>query len=155
LLAAACIWWLASARLPQQALVYSITVKGPRESQPFQLAGEIIFQPGYQIALNLSSLQPGYLYALNEGPLPDGRVTFNLRYPPPGRSPQLQANATAEIPAEPNWIEFDTAAGVEKLYLVWSAKPVPQLEQALAKAPIEHNTYVIGDQSQFLAEHLI
>ena len=155
LIAAAGIWWLASARAPQQSLAYSITVKGPREPQPFQLAGEIIFQPGYQIALNLSSPQPGYLYALNEGPLPDGRLTFNLLYPTPGRSPQLQANTTARIPAEPNWIEFDTAAGVEKLYLVWAAKPVPQLEQARANAPIEHNTYVIGDQSRFLAAHLI
>lgn len=98
---------------------------------PFRLAGEINFEKDYRVRLNVSSPQPGYLYILNEGPSgADGASSFVVLFPSTTANDGLSylaGNERVEIP-EQSWFTFDAEEGTEKLWLVFSANAVPELE---------------------------
>ena len=111
---------------------------------PFRLAGEINFEKDYRVKLNVSSPQPGYLYILNEGPsAADGRgaqsaspagvldsSSFVVLFPSTTANDGLSylaENQRVEIPQH-SWFQFDAEQGTEKLWLVFSANAVPELE---------------------------
>jgi hypothetical protein len=132
----------------ERKLSYWMTVQKFRNGRPFEdpfrLAGEINFEKDYRVRLNVSSPQSGYLYILNEGPAPsDGRrpepgaavagsnpspfiVLFPSTTANDGLS-QLAENQRVEIPQQ-SWIAFDAEQGTEKLWLVFSANAIPELE---------------------------
>ena len=117
----------------ERQLTYWITVqkfKGGKPYQnPFPLAGEINFEPTYQIRVNVRSPQAGHLYILSEGPAstqPEFVVLFPSTTANEGSS-LLTATQTVQIP-EKSWFQFDQQRGTEKLWLVFSADPVPELE---------------------------
>jgi serine/threonine protein kinase len=132
----------------ERTLSYWMTVQKYRNGQPFEnpfrLAGEINFEKDYRVRLNVSSSQSGYLYILNEGPPPaDGPgpqpaspagvadssslvVLFPSTTANDGLS-YLAANQRVEIP-QLTWFAFDAEQGTEKVWLVFSANAVPELE---------------------------
>jgi len=117
---------------PQRSFSYSLMVQKARDGkpvgEPFALPGEMIFQADFQIRLLISSPQPGYLYILNEGPVPGaGLPSYNLLFPGEGQSAQVAAGQTIQIPKQ-DWIVFDEQQGTEKMWMVWAAGSVPELE---------------------------
>ena len=119
----------------KRTLTYWITVQKFRNNKaykdPFTLAGEINFEPDYQIRINVRSSQPGYLYVLNEGP-PEGSAQpeFVVLFPSSTAnegSPLLAADQVVQIPQQ-TWFKFDKQQGTEKLWLVFSKDAVPELE---------------------------
>ena len=67
----------------QRTLLYWITVQRYRDGQPyrepFQIAGEMIFELDFRIFLHLKSDQAGHLYIINEGPVPvDELPSYNV-----------------------------------------------------------------------------
>jgi serine/threonine protein kinase len=119
--------------LVQAQIEYSITVKG-KDGKPFPLAGEMLFPAGYDVALNILAPRPGFLYVLNDGPMPDGSTIINVLYPGPSASAPLPAARAVRIPSQGEF-HLDEASGTEKLYLVWSAKPVPEMESIASLNP--------------------
>ncbi|HUG52038.1 MAG TPA: hypothetical protein VMR21_00485, partial [Vicinamibacteria bacterium] len=124
------------AALPLRTLSYSLTVQKYRAGrpyrEPFRLPGEMLFGPDDRVRLELSSAQDGHLYVINEGPAPrGGSASFNVLYPRAGdegtTSAQLAAGGVISIP-EGSWFAFDEEQGTERLWLTWSAEPVPPLE---------------------------
>lgn len=132
----------------ERNLSYWMTVQKYRNGQPFEnpfrLAGEINFEKDYRVRLNVSSSQPGYLYILNEGPpSADGRSprpgssageigssSFVVLFPSTTANDGLSylaANQRVEIP-QLTWFAFDAEQGTEKVWLVFSANAVPELE---------------------------
>ncbi|MGH9845807.1 MAG: protein kinase domain-containing protein [Blastocatellia bacterium] len=163
----------ASVIAPERRLIYSLTVmKDPKRypnSQPFQLPGAtIIFEAGYQVRMNVSSPQAGYLYVINEGPKQtNGRPDFNVLFPDTlanGGSAAIAANQTIRIPQpsgkpEQDWFTLDDKEeGVEKIWLVWSERSVPELE-AVKRWANPKDGGAIGDPGQiesvarYLAAH--
>src|SRR6266496_4089283 len=124
----------APAAVAERQLNYWIMVQKYKDDKPYQapfrLAGEINFEPQYHIRLHVLSLQSGYLYVLNEGPLEKGLPQFIVLFPSPtangGSSLVLESNEL-QIPEE-SWFTFDNEQGTEKLWLVFSANAVTQLE---------------------------
>jgi serine/threonine protein kinase len=121
------------ATVGERKLTYWITVQkfknGKPYQDPFPLAGEINFEATYQIRVNVQSPQAGHLYILNEGPAstePEFVVLFPSTTANEGSS-LLAAAQTVQIP-EKSWFQFDRQQGTEKLWLVFSAEPVPELE---------------------------
>ena len=126
----------ASAAPPvvaERTLTYWITVQkfkdGKAFQDPFPLAGEINFEPTYRIRVNVRSPQAGHLYILSEGPestQPEYVVLFPSTTANQGSS-SLRPGELVQIP-EQSWFEFDKQQGVEKMWLVFSADEVPELE---------------------------
>ena len=116
-------------------LNYWLTVQKYRDGRPYQepfrLASEINFEQDYRVRLHVRGAQPGHLYVLNEGPQSEGRPSrLLILFPSPTAnegSSRLGGGEEVQIP-ERSWFQFDAQRGTEKLWLVWSAEPVPELE---------------------------
>ncbi len=70
------------------------------------------------------------MYILNEGPLVANSSSFVVLFPSPtanSGSALLPANREVQIP-EQSWFQFDAEEGTEKLWLVFSANAVRELE---------------------------
>ena len=143
-IAIALAWFSLNGNLAsaERVLNYSLVVqrnpKNPdnRNKQPFTLPGEMLFARGDRVQLNITNLQAGYLYVLNEGPMGQNKWPYNLLFPAPwinGGTAQTVANQMLRLP-EPtdNLIgyELDNDEGQEKLWVIWSAQSVPELEAA-------------------------
>jgi serine/threonine protein kinase len=147
----------------ERTLTYWITVQKFKDRKPYQdpftLAGEINFEPTYQIRVNVRSPQPGHLYILNEGPgsTQPGFVILFPSITANDASSMLPAGQVVQIP-EKSWFEFDQQQGTEKLWLVFSADPVPELESVKQYANRQAKGLIPGasenrNVQNFLATH--
>jgi serine/threonine-protein kinase len=126
----------ASTDVPERILNYAIIMqKDPRRypgSKPFQLPGEVVFSPGDRVRLTFNSPQTGLLYLINESPaLAGGASAFNILFPSPtsnNGSAQLAAGQQVQIPERGDGFILDAEEGTEKLWLVWSAQAIDELE---------------------------
>lgn len=119
----------------ERTLTYWITVQKYRSNKPYQgqftLPGEMIFEADYRIQVSVRSPQPGYLYIFNEGP-PEGSgpTEFVLLFPSSTGnkgSSFLAAGQVIQIP-EKSWFQFDQQQGTEKLWFVFAANAIPELD---------------------------
>ena len=126
----------APGPIAQREISYWITVQKYRDGKayqdPFRLRDDINFEKDYRIRLNITSSQSGRLYLLNEGPAgADQTPTFNVLFPSEtanNGSSLLTENQQIQIPQQ-SWFQFDEQQGTEKIWVVWAAKDVPQLEE--------------------------
>ena len=103
------------------------------DKNPVELPGKIIFTLGDKLRFTFSSPQDGYLYIINEGPkIVNGLPQYNFLFPDPreiaDNAPSLRANQQLFVPKEPYWFDADNQQGTEKHWLVWSERPVAELE---------------------------
>jgi hypothetical protein len=116
----------------ERTLAYWVTVQKFRDGKPYQepftLASEINFELDYHIRINVRSPQAGHLYILNEGPSaePEYVVLFPSSTANDG-SAYLAEEQLVQIPEE-SWIRFDAEQGVEKVWFIFAAEAVPELE---------------------------
>jgi serine/threonine protein kinase len=123
------------ATTAERAVSYWITVQKYRDGKPYQdpfrLRDDINFEKDYRIRLNITSSQSGRLYLLNEGPAGADQIpTFNVLFPSEtanNGSAFLTENQQIQIPQQ-SWFQFDEQQGTEKIWLVWAAMDVPELE---------------------------
>lgn len=133
---------------------YWIDVQKYRDGKPygapFRLPGEVIFEKDYRIWLGVSSPRPGYLYVVNEGPRSaPGRPDYNLLFPPTtagGVAPPLAAGREVKIP-EGGALRFDDQEGTERLWLIYAARPVPELD-AVSQTANQKQDIEIRDPAQ-------
>jgi serine/threonine protein kinase len=138
--------------VPATTLTYWITVQKFKDNKPYQdpfpLAYEINFEETYRIRVNVRSPQQGYLYVINEGPA-TAQPEYVVLFPSPTAnqgSPLLKAEQLVQIP-EQSWFKFDAQQGVEKLWLIFSAEAVPELE-AVKQFANPKNKGLIPDAAQ-------
>ena len=149
----------------ERKLSYWMTVQKYRNGQPFQdpfrLAGEINFEKDYRVRLNVSSSQAGYLYILNEGPASAGSTpSFVVLFPSSTANEGLSflaENQRVEIPQQ-SWFQFDAEEGTEKLWLVFTANAVPELEAVKQFANLKDRGLIKdadlnADVQKFLSAH--
>jgi serine/threonine protein kinase len=116
----------------EHKLNYWITVQKYRNGEPFErpfnMAKEINFEKDYRIRLNVKSPEAGYLYVLNESP--DQGEPLSILFPSPTTnqgSAFLAENTVITIP-DASWFRLDSERGREKVWLIWSANTVAELE---------------------------
>jgi serine/threonine protein kinase len=119
-----------------RVMTYSLTVQSftdGRYEEPFVLSGEMLFRNRDRIRLNIKDDRTGYLYIVNEGPkTANGESSYNILFPSPATnagSAQLSAGQDIQIPAK-SWFELDAKEGAERVWLLWSVNPLPELESA-------------------------
>lgn len=142
------------------SLSYSLEAqKNPKRypgGQPSTPPVDGVFKTGDQVRLRVSSPQSGYLYIINEGPeRTNGLPDFVVMFPNVGDSAQIAANQTIQIPApsrkpDEDWFVFNEEVGLEKIWLIWSARSVAEIEAIKYVAnPIDKG--VISDPSRIRA----
>src|SRR5262245_33876400 len=150
----------------ERTINYSVTMrKDPKrypDSAPFQVPGEVIFSPGDRVHFSVISPQRGYLYIINESPPAKGQASsFNILFPAPTAnlgSAELSAGQTVRIPNHDIGFVFDEEQGTEKLWLIWAADALAELEP-LKRWANPQDIGAIKDAAQvetlraFLAEH--
>jgi len=117
-------------------LGYSIFLqKDPQRypgSIPVQSDGEVIFAHGDRVRFKFSSPQTGHLYIINESPPLKGAISsFNILFPSPTSNQglsQLRAGQQLSVPELGEGLVFYEENGNEKLWLIWSAKALDELE---------------------------
>jgi serine/threonine protein kinase len=152
---------------PEQSLNYWLTVqkvinKKPL-GEPLESEGSLIFGNGWKFRLNLRPAQPGALYLIGVGPGKNGGDEYNVMFPLPARlgstdklEPRLAANQTVQLPAV-DWYQFDEHDGTEKVWLIWSTHPLPDLDAIIGEAAasksdpgvITNPAYITQVQSYF------
>jgi len=122
---------------PERALTYWLTYQKMRAGKPdggiLESAGDNIFGNGWRFQFNLTPNEPGALYLINVGPGKDQSEEYNILFPLPvsGQSkPELNANQIFKS----EWARFVDRTGVEKLWIVWSTKPIGELDQIFTHA---------------------
>lgn len=120
---------------PQQSLVYWLTVQktvGTGFGPAFQSTGAEVFGNGWRFQFNIQPDQAGALYLLNEGPGKRGEIVYDVLFPTPkvGGKPGLQAQQKWQT----GWNYFQKDPGVEKLWILWCAEPVSDLDSIFQAA---------------------
>jgi hypothetical protein len=119
---------------PERIMSYWLTVQkcpqGKACEQPFQLSdatATYIFEENYRVRLNVTTPQPGYFYVLNESlERVAGDPRYVILYP---STTDRQDAASLEMTVPQNdWFKFDNKKGTEKLWVVWSERPLAELE---------------------------
>jgi len=122
--------------------------------EPYRVTGEVTFETDYHVRLHVASRQPGFLYILNEGPeLVNGLPAYVLLFPSSTAnqgSAQLTENQQIPIPERGDGFFFDNEQGTEKLWLIWSAAPAPEIE-GVKGAVNEKDRGAITDPAQIRA----
>jgi hypothetical protein len=93
-------------------------------------------------------MQSGALYLINVGPGKNGADEYDILFPlPPDKNPlpldkkldaRLVANQTMQLPLT-EWYRFVEQTGVEKLWIIWSAQPIPELDAIFSEAARNKN----------------
>lgn len=121
---------------PARTLTYWMTVQQLRDGRykdPFTVAGELIFEKGDRVRLNVRSPEAGHLYIVSEGPRTGtGVPQFNFLFPSATANKNqslLTAGKEVRLP-EQTWWQFDKDEGVERLWVIFAADAVSELENA-------------------------
>jgi len=113
---------------------------GAASTAPYRSLGDESLGAGWKVRLNVASPTPGFLYLLNqEGE--DAVAPLALVYPL-STDPARASNGAAT-----DWYGFASPSGVDRLWLVWSATAVPELD-ALRPLVNERDLGQIRDESQ-------
>jgi hypothetical protein len=86
------------------------------------------------VQIFFSSPEEGYFYLVNQGPAQNGvQPNLLVLVPEEGIEALLPPDKEAQIPQpsgnpDEDWIAFDEVEGTEELWMVWSARPVAELE---------------------------
>ena len=116
---------------PEQSLTYWLTVQKMRDNKPdgdpFNSAGQEIFDTGWKFRFNIQPAQDGALYLLGVGPAKNGAPEYNILFPLP-RENRLDAKLAANQTTQSSWGYFVEKSGVERLWIIWAAQPVPELD---------------------------
>lgn len=112
---------------------YTLIVQRMRDGQPyrepFEATGKELFEDGWKFRFRFESPQAGFLYLLNEGPVAEGAFSYQYLFPFPKINNGL-AELSPNTPLLTGWYVVGDYQGTERLQLVWSATPVPELEAA-------------------------
>lgn len=129
---------------PEQNLTYWLTVQRMLNNKPqgatVESEGNILFGNGWKFKLNLRPAQAGALYLINVGPGQNGADEYNVLFPLPATKnsseklePRLAANQTVQLP-NVDWYQFVEQTGVERVWLIWSVEPLPDLDAIIGEA---------------------
>ena len=110
-----------------------------------------VFRSGDRIKLNLRSNRNGYLYVIGLGSSGTSRVLFPDR---DDVANGIKAKTTYAVPFSTN-LKFDDTPGEEKLLVLLSQKPIPQLRQGQKVLPMQETRELMASADMPGAKDLV
>jgi hypothetical protein len=96
-----------------------------------EVDSDATFRSGDRIRLNVDTNTPGYLYVVMQGSSGNWRLLFPSNDVEGGNN-RIEKGATQQIPSgDKGQFLFDEQSGTEKLFLVLSRKPEPDLDKLI------------------------
>src|SRR6267142_1937786 len=114
-----------------QGLKLSIELK--RGQGVKMVSPQTTFLTGDEIRLHFSANFDGYVYALNE--TPSGKTVVLFPTEEAGTYNRVQAGQDYTIPATDGWFRFVGEAGLERIHMIASAHPIPEIGGASGTGP--------------------
>jgi serine/threonine protein kinase len=156
-------WWgwiawharATKAAAPLRQLTYSLLVQKMRDGRPYQdpflSTGQEIFENGWKFRFNFFPAHPGSLYLLDEGPGTEGKTVLSLMFPLPGGNQGATSSAVSQLAANQvvhtEWYFMDQHQGTEKVWIVWSERPIPFLEEVVQTVAAAQNPVLPPSES--------
>lgn len=145
LLSAVSFFLLKSALTPTRSLAYSLTVQKMAGDQKigdeYESTGKDRYGNSWRYRMNVTAGEPGYLYMLNEG-----TVNYNVLFPTEPNDDHLAANQRMQTV----WYFFDNNPGIERVWIIFSARPISELDTIVKDATKDASKGIItiADQAQ-------
>ena len=134
---------------PERALVYWFLMQKTHNNkaigEPIPSAGDVQYQKDWSFQFNVQPNEAGALYLLNVGRAKDGSEKYNILYPIPARG-KINPNLAADQTAQTSWLQFMDESPVEKLWIIWSTKSLPDVNAVFGSAA--ENRGVISNAAQ-------
>ena len=134
---------------PERSLTYWLSYMKMRNGKPDseirQSAGNDIFGNGWRFQFNVTPKESGALYLLNVGPGKNNAEEYNILFPLPGvtqSDPNLQANQ----PFKSDWARFVDRKGVERIWIIWSAQRIADLDEIFKRAASNEGVIANSDE---------
>jgi len=99
-------------------------------SSTVEVAPDTVFHAGDRIQLKVEANNPGYLYIINQG----SSGTWKPIFPSPeidNGNNRVESLHSYTLPSEDHRMVFDETAGSEKLFVILSRQPEPDLEKMI------------------------
>lgn len=97
---------------------------------PIEVAPDTVFRSGDRVQLIVEGNSPGYLYVVSQG----ASGTWKPIFPSPevgNGNNHVESLHRYTLPSEEHRMVFDETAGAEKLFLILSRQPEPDLEKII------------------------
>jgi hypothetical protein len=119
-----------SADAPGPALGVRYTILKVAGSSTVEVAADTVFHAGDRIQLKVEANNPGYLYIVSQG----SSGTWKPIFPSPeveNGNNRVESLHAYTLPSEEHRMVFDETAGAEKLFIILSRQPEPDLEKTI------------------------
>jgi serine/threonine protein kinase len=138
---------------PEQSFSYWLTVqpmyRNKPQGPPIESSGDLLFGTGWKFDFNFRPGQEGVLYLLNVGPAENGAEEYNVLFPTPKKN-KGSAKLAADQTMQAGPYDFIQKTGIEKLWVIWSAQALPDLEGIFDRAAKNRDNPGVIDQSDRL-----
>ncbi|HXB73888.1 MAG TPA: DUF4384 domain-containing protein [Candidatus Acidoferrales bacterium] len=120
----------APGAAPEPALGLRYTILRVAGSSTVEAAPDTVFHAGDRIQLKVEANNPGYLYIINQGSSGTWKPIFPSSEVENGNN-RVESLHAYTLPSEQHRMVFDETAGAEKLFIILSRQPEPDLEKMI------------------------
>jgi hypothetical protein len=103
-------------------------MSGGRLADPIRSLGDESLSAGSKFRVNVTSSAPGVLYLLDDDPTEGAGGALSLIYPIAADQPASTDRRTPATGAVTDWYVFSRRSGTERMWMLWSAEPRPELD---------------------------
>ncbi len=139
---------------PKREVTYRLFAQKLRSGKPygeeFLATGESVLDNNWRIRLDFTSPAVGSLYVLDKARAPNGADELSLFFPLPGTN-QGVAQVGAGQRVSTDWARFDTRPGTEEFWILWSEKPLPDMEDTIGAVSNAQAMGIIHDAGRIAA----
>lgn len=130
-------------------LLVQQTVNGQPYESPRRSHGDETFYSGYNFRLTVTTPVDANLYIFHEESPKENAKSLKMLFPRPstnGGSANLGADKSVDL----DWMTFKEPAGVENFWIIWSTKPVAEMETIKSEAAAGLTSDTLNRVKQYL-----
>jgi serine/threonine protein kinase len=133
--------------MPSRTLTSRIAVQrmrnGSPDGEPFLSSGGGTFESGWKFRFDFTTVDGGWVYVLNESL---SNSSWSILFPLRAGMPSIPANGL-----QTGWYVFDSKPGVERCWIVWTSRPLAEMEGIITRVANPRDAGSITDPTDITA----